>query len=691
MPEKLTGQSVRGFPDIDNVDGFGESGLVMRFANAYQDIPAWGTEWKRRDEELRKFWLSESFLTSAVYSIAAARAAFGWTLSGPPRTVKQVQKLLHASEFNKGWPTLQLKVATDVLTQDNGGFVEVIRDDNTTPRGKVIGLSHLDAAKCFRTGNPEYPVIYYNSKNDTYHKLAWFNVITFEDFPHPAEEHRGRQVCFVSRVLHTAYLVHWVSIHNKEKVTGRFHKAIHVVSGVTKRNIDAAMRKADYEADNRGMLTLNSPVVLTTLDPNTQPKAISLQLAELPENFDEDELFKRYITLIAMAAGGEYQDFSPLPGGSLGSSEQSEILHRKAQRKGHALWMKTWEHVLQNGRIIPRNVTFQFHQQDTAADLEQAKLTSLRVKTRRDQIESGEISGSVARQLAVDAGDLQVAHLALMEQTDRTSFIAIDDSDPDVSAVMASDVVITEEEEKQLRNLPGAVRFEAAQWITKLIDLSQLSAIMPLNEHQLKTFEFVLAKRMEAGAITFGEFWYDQALVDACAESGLKPHVLKQYLPENYVLYVTPSAVYDSKTVLYSHNAVPSAPVVVEKEVAHIQRTGLDKEYTPYYRPTKGWYLDDEDTEGALAGVKGNLQYNISELIDHFSKTIEAQEQPTTYVFSCLTYALLLGRKDRAYLSEEEDMSLLQKYMSKAGTLIKSGLPKLCQQLLTQMYFEAKY
>ena len=78
--------------------GFDLSSVVLSFASAADTMPAWGTAPGMRDQMLRAFWPTEDILASALFTTVSKYAAFGWTLDGPPRTVKAYQDLLHGAD-----------------------------------------------------------------------------------------------------------------------------------------------------------------------------------------------------------------------------------------------------------------------------------------------------------------------------------------------------------------------------------------------------------------------------------------------------------------------------------------------------------------------------------------------------------------------------------------------------------------
>lgn len=146
-------------------------------------------------------------------------------------------------------------------------------------------------------------------------------------------------------------------------------------------------------------------------DPKAEVGHDTIELASLPENFNESDAFKHYIAQLAMAFLSDYQEFAPLPGGNLGTSSQSEVLHAKMRGKGPALFMKMVTNAM-NNRILPDNVEFGFAEPDLGAEKEEADVRLARATERAARLASFEITVEEARQMAADAGDLPQEMLA---------------------------------------------------------------------------------------------------------------------------------------------------------------------------------------------------------------------------------------------------------------------------------------
>jgi hypothetical protein len=70
----------------------------------------------------------------------------------------------------------------------------------------------------------------------------------------------------------------------------------------------------------------------------------------------------------------DYQEFAPLPGGNIGSSQQSMILHRKGSGKGPAVMMRQLSEAFRNYGILPRGTSMRFNDRDEQEALERQEV-----------------------------------------------------------------------------------------------------------------------------------------------------------------------------------------------------------------------------------------------------------------------------------------------------------------------------
>lgn len=388
------------------------SPMVFSIANVASAFPSWGENFLKRDELLREFWIKESILASTVYSVSARNAGFKWhivpsdpTKNKPKQTIQAASRLLASSDRGGGWIQLITKTCVDFYTQDNGAFWEIIRAAPGNPSAPVINIAHLDSARCERTGNPRVPVIY-TDRAGRRHKLMWYEVRTIEEFVSPVEQTYNRQYCAVTRALLAAQILRDIAIYKREKVSGQFSRAVHLVAGVTNQELQTALALNTQQAMNANLMRYVQPVIATAVDPTSKLDHVQIDLASLPDAFNEETTFKWYIAQLALAFGVDYQELAPLPGGNLGSGQQSQILHMKTQGKGPALVMGILSNLLNNTGLLPATVKFQFIEDDLQANRDRSEARFTRSKDRAFRINSGEIDLIAARQLAIEDGDL---------------------------------------------------------------------------------------------------------------------------------------------------------------------------------------------------------------------------------------------------------------------------------------------
>jgi hypothetical protein len=249
------------------------------------------------------------------------------------------------------------------------------------------------------------PVIYVDARKKP-HGLKWYQVLTMVEQPAPHEMLHGLQYCALTRVLKAAEVMRSIRTYLDEKASGRRERAIFLVGGITDDRIREGLIQTRSQADDEGLERLALTPIITALDPKTPPTVTTLEIASLPDNFDAEEMFKQYVTTLALGLFVDYGELAPLPGGNLGTSSQSQIMHLKTRGKGPALFMRLFEHLMNFGGVIPDNVQFAFEEQDIEADKSEAEVLKLRAEARGLMIGSGEIDAGAARQLAVDKGDI---------------------------------------------------------------------------------------------------------------------------------------------------------------------------------------------------------------------------------------------------------------------------------------------
>jgi len=460
MADEIIQSSVQRKPGMDDVKQ-----IVLHLSSAYdQIVPTWWSP--RRDAFFRNFWIQEPILASAIYSIAARNAAFGWDLSGLSDDVWQAQRLLQFADFGGGWQQLITKTTVDLLVNDNGAFWEIIRPahvtldglilpavkqylenneqpewfavrpDNTkvrlrgrdvklfdSPLDLPIAIAHLDSARVQRTGNPEIPAIY-TDVDGKMHRMRWWQIAMFSDMPSPIEEMNGVGTSALSRIFRHAHTLQSLSVYKDEKLSGRFTRSVYITNA-DPQLIQDQIEQASNAADNVGLQRYSQPVIASTFDPGATPTIAKIDLAQMPDGFDEATTLEWYVSVLALALGVDYGFLAPLPGKGLGTASQSETMARQSRGKSSRLFMDMTANTINFKGILPESVRFRYIERDTEEELAIERVKQMRAETRATMIESGEISSQIARQIASDDGDLPERYLSVIGEQDMTPEVQI--------------------------------------------------------------------------------------------------------------------------------------------------------------------------------------------------------------------------------------------------------------------------
>ena len=406
FPKEALDASKQVFPKVNAFSAPGNGWETWMISSAADSITPWGRNVLKRDQQLRDFWPSETFLAGAFSSVCFNRASMDWEIRhSSDRVVQAVTDMLNSAIAGQhiGWTMFELSGAQDLYGTDNGRFIELIRDPGIDVNSKfqaekapVIGIAHLDSNQCQRTGDPEYPVIY-TDRNGKMHKMKWYEVIPYSEFPSPIEKMNGVGVCAVSRAIRLAQIMRSIMIYKDEKISGRQFKQLHLVSGVSNQSISDAMERGQEDADNQGAIRWVLPAIVASLDPEKPVSVASIDLASLPDGYNYDQEMQWYISGLALSFAVDYQEFAPLPGGNIGSSSQSQVLHRKATAKGPATYMKRLIESFKAYGVLPRGAEFVYGDIDEQEELEKQAVRTAAMEETSMSVRNGVLTTDAAR------------------------------------------------------------------------------------------------------------------------------------------------------------------------------------------------------------------------------------------------------------------------------------------------------
>lgn len=296
------------------------------------------------------------------------------------------------------------KLAQDFLTCRNGCFIEVERVTKRA-NSKIRALWHLDSMRCRRTGNPDYPVVYW-SLDGAWHALRSDQVIFFADLPSPRAQLYGVGRPAAERAFKMIATLAGMRTYFREKITGARALKLVFVSGVTKKKMEQIKQTSDAEMELKGLTVYKGAVIAPTED--DRPVSVAeIDLAGVPDGFDVEQVTRDAYLVYANAIGMPVQDIQPLSGQGLGTGAQTIILDEASEGRGIAYFSKVLEDKL-NWLTMPKTTTFLFKTNDLRDQKAQAEVNQIKADTllalRGTDQAPGIISSEQALNMAADEG-----------------------------------------------------------------------------------------------------------------------------------------------------------------------------------------------------------------------------------------------------------------------------------------------
>lgn len=438
-----------------------------------------------RDVETYSGYVRNGTYADAVNIACVRFASLGFNVDNDiDRRIKRALKSLSR------WYDTAIELARDYCTTDNGGFLEIVRATKAYSSA-VIGFVHLSSFRCWRTGNPEIPVIYVDLMGRL-HELKSHQVAEFSDMPNTLM--RGIGLCATSRAWDAIYMDHAVKQYLKEKVTGRRSLGLYLVGGMRQTTVDEALEDAKLEAEAKGQRSYMGVTV------HAEPAAsglshLYLPFMSLPDGFDRKQHDDQTRVEFASALGIDATELDPrLMNHQLGSGAQAMVLDDKQASKGMIglrQQITRFFNDTERWQPMPGSTTFAFSEKDLRDQKLAAETSGARATVRSTMIGSGEITPAEARQLAVDAGDLPES----FAQPDLTPEASLSDEDKPDSLDPNTDVVLLSPEQEMVPEEEPEVAVKQ----TKLLEM-----YLPPRRGRVSAGEMDFLKRAEGELAEIG-------------------------------------------------------------------------------------------------------------------------------------------------------------------------------------------
>lgn len=422
----------------------GGGGLIGHIAGA-TGLPYNGS--KRADVILSESVLVEDMWASAIFKAISKQMALGFTIADQTesqRKIRQAQALMlnYDGNYEQGLS----RHLRDFLTTDNGAFIEIVRQSGAAG-SKVIGLRHLDSLRCYRTGDPQRPVVYVD-RAGVQHLMTADDVIYFADMPSPRMEMYGVGICAARRAFTTILKVVAMETYFREKVSGSRNLAIHIVNGITAQQLEGALNSAETAQRGKGFVVYRGSTLIPMLK-DEPPSLVTIPLAEIADGFNvEQERRNAYLTY-ANAIGVFVGEIQPLSQQGLGTGTQSVVLADIAEGTGLAAWRKYFSNAMTH-RVLPETTTFAFATSDYQERLQRADGLSKMGAALKTLIDAQVITNNQALNVLVDEQYLPREFL----QTDNTAggVVTDDESTANETADTVNGQTLDIEQRPELRD-----------------------------------------------------------------------------------------------------------------------------------------------------------------------------------------------------------------------------------------------
>lgn len=394
-------------------------------------IPPW---WSRgRDIALRNVVIGNDNLSSAQYNFVSRLTATPVHIIPKDKSISShveqaalyERVLQHRTESRsdrtrKGWNFGFGMFLQDLTGVDNGGVFVV--DGPGRGDGPLTGmptkLVHLDSVQVSRTRSAEFPIVYTDYDGKKY-KIHHSRVIIISSMPSTIQSMYGVGLCAISRCIHVSQILLDQLVYKEEKLGSRPKERLIIgKKGITGQDIANAFYAADQSMNAQGLTRYSKTVVLA---PNSRSSSseIDLEIQDLVDAgtiFDEQTSTTLGMYTVALAFGVPARWFWPAT--ATGATKADATLsHIVGMQQGPGEILRSVKEAL-DMKFLPPHLEVSFDYQDDAQDRDQAEIKNTRAAQRKTDIEDGVITIRVAREQALNSGDITQAQFDAMELED---------------------------------------------------------------------------------------------------------------------------------------------------------------------------------------------------------------------------------------------------------------------------------
>lgn len=397
-PDDARKESVQILPKVNPYGSVDNETYWFQTAQRGPLLPAWGTH--ERERFLRVLYRNDFnwMIQGAFAGLLKRISSTPWEIKGPenvtgkaldqykrwltvlkggkdptePRSdIEYWQTVLRQAHFNRGWGDF-IKMGVDFLRQDAGWYWEIIApgDPLKEPTGPVVGIAHLDSLRCVPTGDPDYPVVYWDRRNAP-HRMHRTRVVQLQDMPEHDEFMPGYGLCALSRAAAIVDRELWMGRYVSSMLDDKPPPGIVVATGFNKQQRDAMARAYKEEQTRDELPPWGRQMWFYGMDITFPIKLEVKTFQTPPEKFDFNQYTQIDIDALALALGVDKQDLWQLSGRMAGTAAQSEVLSQKSRGKALGDMMASIERAIND--ILPEEYVFKFKGHDSQEEQEEAQ------------------------------------------------------------------------------------------------------------------------------------------------------------------------------------------------------------------------------------------------------------------------------------------------------------------------------
>lgn len=399
-------------------------------ANGASDVPPY---WSRaRDIWLRDFVIRNGALKTATSTFV--NKAVTVPVSIVPRdrsitrhvnTAQEIETSLlrnsgsMSSTALKGFKEAMKMGLFDYLSQDNGCFWCVMGDGAADGPivGRPSGILHLDAARCIRTKNAEFPVKYEHTDGKQY-ILHYTRVIEMSSLPSPSVYLNGVGLCPVSCCIEAAQELWDIYQYNAEMFGSHPPRQIlYAKTGATIGELTAAVSAWEIKLRELNRTRFGGTMLIAPKSPNQNFELDVLSLANMPEGFNRRDVTTINKSEIAAAFGLDLRDLSYLMGAPSRTGD-AEVQDRKGRGKGVGEFIETFAKKFGERYLNTELFEIRFDYLDDEQD-EQESLIRDKLSTARERdLRNGVTTVRIEREIMWERGEISTEQFEDMELLD---------------------------------------------------------------------------------------------------------------------------------------------------------------------------------------------------------------------------------------------------------------------------------